>query len=185
MWALLSYFTPSRESRSRLRFAPLQFSAIVAGKLPIPADMKEPSSDDWLPPGWKVEMKLTSTGRKYKVVFASTSLSHSRVSAQFVLIFVAFFLFFSSELWFQFFLLVFGWHFGNWFLELKFLCQFLLLVARNVLWENGEGVIELSDWVFEWKFVLVGAWFYEKKCELCVGFWLLDACRRNPFMNVS
>ncbi|KAL6321626.1 hypothetical protein AAG906_025458 [Vitis piasezkii] len=28
--------------------------------------MKEPSSDDWLPPGWKVEMKLTSTGRKYK-----------------------------------------------------------------------------------------------------------------------
>ena len=56
--------------------------------------MKEPSSDDWLPPGWKVEMKLTSTGRKYKVVFASTSLSHSRVSAQFVLIFVAFFLFF-------------------------------------------------------------------------------------------
>ena len=130
-------------------FAPLQFSAIVAGKLPIPADMKEPSSDDWLPPGWKVEMKLTSTGRKYKVVFASTSLSHSRVSAQFVLIFVAFFLFFSSELWFQFFLLVFGWHFGNWFLELKFLCQFLLLVARNVLWENGEGVIELSDWVFE------------------------------------
>lgn len=94
MWALLSYFTPSRESRSRFRFAPLQFSAIVAGKLPIPADMKEPSSDDWLPPGWKVEMKLTSTGRKYKVVFASTSLSHSRVSAQFVLIFVAFFLFF-------------------------------------------------------------------------------------------
>ena len=52
--------------------------------------MKQPLSDDWLPPGWTVDLKLTSTGRKYKVVFASNGLSHSRVSAQFVLILFVF-----------------------------------------------------------------------------------------------
>lgn len=80
----ISLHLENREAYSD--FALLQLSAIVAGRLPTFADMRQLSSDDWLPPGWTVETRLTSTGRKYKVVFASTIFSNSRVSALFLLI---------------------------------------------------------------------------------------------------